>query len=114
MGCTGSQPATPVLYMQRNPLHRRYAWRSELMTVVERDALLTCPITHELFKDPVVAGDGFTYERAAIQRWMRRSSRSPMTNDDTLAGRQLLPNHVVRHLVAAVHEAAPRSESGVF
>lgn len=42
---------------------------------------LTCPITHTLPLDPVVAvGDGQVYERAAIERWMRCSDRSPMTN----------------------------------
>ncbi|XP_050096821.1 WD repeat, SAM and U-box domain-containing protein 1-like [Anopheles aquasalis] len=42
----------------------------------------TCPITHELMKDPVYAEDGFTYERAAIQEWFARDHPivSPMTN----------------------------------
>jgi hypothetical protein len=31
-------------------------------------------------EDPVVAMDGFTYERAAIEAWFRQSDRSPMTN----------------------------------
>ena len=26
-----------------------------------------CPISHELMKDPVVAGDGHTYERSCIE-----------------------------------------------
>jgi len=30
-----------------------------------------CPITYELFRDPVVASDGFTYERTAIEKWLR-------------------------------------------
>uniref|UniRef100_A0A182ILS3 Uncharacterized protein n=1 Tax=Anopheles atroparvus TaxID=41427 RepID=A0A182ILS3_ANOAO len=41
----------------------------------------TCPITHELMKDPVFAEDGFTYERAAIREWFTREKAvSPMTN----------------------------------
>ncbi|XP_058121391.1 uncharacterized WD repeat-containing protein alr2800-like [Anopheles ziemanni] len=41
----------------------------------------TCPITHELMKDPVFAEDGFTYERAAISEWFAREKAiSPMTN----------------------------------
>ena len=28
---------------------------------------LCCPISHELMKDPVVAGDGHTYERSCIE-----------------------------------------------
>lgn len=38
-----------------------------------------CPITHKLFEDPVVAQDGHTYERSAIEDWFRRSVSSPMT-----------------------------------
>jgi hypothetical protein len=30
---------------------------------------LICPITQELMRDPVVAEDGYTYEREAILRW---------------------------------------------
>ncbi len=29
-----------------------------------------CPITYQIFRDPVIAGDGYTYERAAIVRWI--------------------------------------------
>jgi len=28
---------------------------------------LCCPISHQLMEDPVVAGDGFTYERSCIE-----------------------------------------------
>lgn len=41
--------------------------REELAGEAPEEAL-ECPITHELMSDPVVAADGHTYERAAIQR----------------------------------------------
>ena len=38
---------------------------------------LYCPITHELFEDPcVLEGDGRTYERRAIEEWLRRGNRT--------------------------------------
>lgn len=40
-----------------------------------------CPITHEIMIDPVMASDGFTYERSAIERWLINSNKSPMTNE---------------------------------
>lgn len=48
-----------------------------------------CPITRELMTDPVVASDGFTYDRSAIENWLSLGRRtSPMTNallaDETL------------------------------
>jgi hypothetical protein len=40
-----------------------------------------CPITCDSFSDPVIAADGNTYERAAIQDWFNRChDKSPMTN----------------------------------
>lgn len=44
-----------------------------------------CPITYMVFRDPVVASDGFKYERAAIEAWFharrwRRGILSPNTN----------------------------------
>lgn len=38
-----------------------------------------CPITGDVMKDPVIAMDGYTYERTAIVEWLSRSGVSPMT-----------------------------------
>lgn len=45
-----------------------------------------CPISQELFEDPVKAVDGFTYERRSILRWYQIRKSSPSTGleiDDT-------------------------------
>ncbi|KAK9819277.1 hypothetical protein WJX81_005052 [Elliptochloris bilobata] len=42
--------------------------------------LCCCPITQELMHEPVTAADGFCYERAALENWLRRRPVSPMTN----------------------------------
>ncbi len=42
--------------------------------------LLSCPITQELFIDPVTARDGKVYERSAIVEAFKRNKRSPITN----------------------------------
>ncbi|XP_042683156.1 WD repeat, SAM and U-box domain-containing protein 1 [Centrocercus urophasianus] len=40
-----------------------------------------CPITRELMKDPVIAADGYSYEKEAIENWISNKRRSsPMTN----------------------------------
>ncbi|AWP13051.1 putative WD repeat SAM and U-box domain-containing protein 1-like [Scophthalmus maximus] len=40
-----------------------------------------CPITTELMKDPVIAADGYSYERESIETWIRgKNKTSPMTN----------------------------------
>jgi hypothetical protein len=60
-----------------------------------------CPITYVIMDDPVIAMDGYTYERLAIETWFRANQTSPMTNvvlDDTLT---LIPNFTMRSLIAS-------------
>ncbi|GMH36005.1 hypothetical protein BSKO_03873 [Bryopsis sp. KO-2023] len=54
-----------------------------------------CPITQDVMEDPVVASDGFTYERIAIQRWMTKTATSPMTRQ-RLQHRHLYTNMLLR------------------
>jgi len=46
-----------------------------------RDEFL-CPITQELLREPVVVSDGHTYEKAAIEKWLRSKNISPMTGEE--------------------------------
>lgn len=57
-----------------------------------------CPISYEILCDPVVAGDGHTYERETIELWFGQSSNSPLTGS-LLPHRHLLPNHAMRMAV---------------
>lgn len=58
-----------------------------------------CPITQEVMRDPVVAADGFTYERDAVMTafWNKRFV-SPMTNK-LLENETLIPNHTLRQIM---------------
>ena len=56
------------------------------------DDALICPITLELFHDPVLAQDGHTYERAAIEEWIRKNNTSPLTNQQ-ISSENLYPNY---------------------
>jgi len=61
-------------------------------------ANLLCPITHSLIQDPVIAEDGYTYERAAILKWVKEKGTSPMTREKiSLNG--LRPNRIVAALI---------------
>ncbi|KAL3135087.1 hypothetical protein ABBQ32_008032 [Trebouxia sp. C0010 RCD-2024] len=61
----------------------------------------TCPITHAVMWDPVVASDGYTYERAAIEEWLLRhpegQALSPMTQVPMT--RMVMPNIAVANLI---------------
>lgn len=50
-----------------------------------------CFNLQDVMRDPVIASDGFTYERSAIEGWLRKSNISPMTNL-TLPNTSLVPN----------------------
>ncbi len=60
--------------------------------------VILCPITTEIMVDPVVAADGHTYERKAIEAWLRNNNTSPKTNLQ-LKHKELIPNQAVRELV---------------
>jgi hypothetical protein len=57
-----------------------------------------CPITGDIMRDPVLTSDGFTFERRAIEAWLRLNNRSPMTNLP-LPNRGVLPNIALRQLI---------------
>lgn len=64
---------------------------------------LICPITHEPMRDPVVAADGFSYERCAIERWLATSNRSPTTNEP-LPHLSLVSNHAARMILDSLDD----------
>ena len=55
-------------------------------------------------KDPVICADGHTYERNAIEEWLRSNSRSPKTNQ-RLFSRDLIPNHALRCTIEGMKSA---------
>ena len=61
---------------------------------------LCCPITLKLFEEPVFAADGQTYERKAIEAWLKKAGNvptSPLTGEP-LKDRTLRPNFLARAL----------------
>ena len=57
-----------------------------------------CPITYEIMTDPVVSKEGITYERRAIQHWIRVNATSPATRNP-LSEADLRPNHALYLLI---------------
>lgn len=80
------------------------------METIEKDIVnamdaFLCPITREVMSDPVICADGHTYERNAIEHWLRSNSRSPQTNTN-LTSRVLIPNHAMRNAIESMRHQA--------
>jgi len=60
--------------------------------------VLVCPISLQLFQDPVVAEDGHTYEREAITEWIRLNGTSPLTRQP-LNIEALRPNFTLKQVI---------------
>jgi len=68
---------------------------------MDNNLLLQCPqhmqgpISYQRMVDPVVASDGFTYEREAIEKWINEGkTTSPMTQEEM--DTTLIPNQVMK------------------
>lgn len=53
--------------------------------------LFICPISQDVMKVPVIAEDGYTYERENITTWLQKKNTSPMTNE--IMGKLLISNY---------------------
>ncbi|CAN1177453.1 Putative E3 ubiquitin-protein ligase LIN-1 [Linum perenne] len=69
-----------------------------------------CPITTNIFSDPVTLETGQTYERQAIQEWLDRGNTTCPITRQKLSG-TLLPktNYVLKRLIASWLENNPAS-----
>ena len=69
-----------------------------------------CPITLQIMQDPVITADGHTYEREAIEEWLRTRTTSPSTGAP-LPHRVLTPSIALRQLIAEYESTAPRART---
>tara|TARA_B110000037_G_scaffold146063_1_gene165035 strand:+ start:149 stop:511 length:363 start_codon:yes stop_codon:yes gene_type:complete len=84
---------------------------ADVRAMEEAHGDIVCPMTLCLLRDPVMASDGHSYERAALQELFERNRNgttvSPMTRE-TLDPKILLPNHTLRKwLYANLSERTP-------
>lgn len=57
-----------------------------------------CPILYDVMKDPVVAEDGVTYERSAIETWLSTNQTSPY-HGSKLKHTDVVPNRTLKTLI---------------
>ena len=66
--------------------------------VMNIEKIIICPISHQIFLNPVNAPDGFTYEHNEIITWLEKNGTSPMTREK-MEIYKLSPNNLVKDLV---------------
>ncbi|CAF4731162.1 unnamed protein product [Rotaria sp. Silwood1] len=78
------------------------------MSSVDTQQYLICPLTLQLFNEPVTAEDGHTYERKAITEWITQHSTSPITKK-FLSINRLTPNCAIKDAVEAFKQQQAQS-----
>merc|ERR1712207_85549 len=58
-----------------------------------------CPITSELMAFPVIDSEGNTYERSAIETWIKKNGTSPITRSKLSSTNQLFKNNAIHKLL---------------
>jgi len=72
----------------------------QISELLEHD--LKCPISCEVFRDPVILRDGHTYERVDIEQWFDMGkTTSPLTNE-VINRPRFVPNRIVKNMVSAL------------
>ncbi|KAL9235624.1 hypothetical protein vseg_010369 [Gypsophila vaccaria] len=59
-----------------------------------------CPLSKQLFRDPVVVASGQTYDRAFIQKWLNSGHRICPLTQQVLSHSLLTPNYLVREMIS--------------
>ena len=74
-------------------------------SAARKHADFVCAITNDLMRDPVVAANGHSYERAAMERWMATPNghKDPLTGLP-LANTNLIPNHTLKKAILNAFE----------
>lgn len=61
--------------------------------------LFRCPISLDLFKDPVTLCTGQTYDRSSIEKWLAAGNLTCPVTMQKLHDPSIVPNHTLRHLI---------------
>ena len=96
--CIRRQSSAQAVAQVEHTAKRRLAWRPEVDVIVDKFPQWVCPLTLEVFRDPVVAADGHTYERASIESWLAIKGTSPL-NGEPLKHCFVADNVAVRSMI---------------
>jgi len=73
--------------------------------------LFRCPISLDLFADPVTLSTGQTYDRPFIEKWLADGNLTCPVTMQRLEDTSLVPNHTLRHFIGWWLLAGPAANS---
>ena len=82
-------------------------WNDQLRVIPDG---FICPITQDVMKDPVMLMDGHSYERKAIEDWLTRSGRSPLTNELLSDRTTLIENYALKSSIESFMKQNPHAK----
>lgn len=122
MGSGGAAAAAAAAAADEPPAAPPHDERGVFLPIQVWDEIqqaLRCSISYNLFRNPVVASDGHTYERVQIEEWFRRRNTSPFTREELdrdpgLQGMRprLFPNRTLQSLVNLLRVYIPGPDPG--
>jgi len=63
------------------------------------EVAISCPITKQVMSSAVVALDGHTYERQAIESWFATHGTTSPVTGRRIESKLLIPNHAIRNMI---------------
>ena len=76
------------------------------------EEFLTCPLTKQIYYNPVVAEDGYTYESIAFKDWVKYNKKSPVTGESIRS--LTIPNRRMKEIVEIYLEENPDNRTKQF
>lgn len=63
---------------------------------------LICPITHQVYRNPVTLNDGITYEYEAIKIWLSKNKTSPITKKNIVLNKNI--NYAILNMIQTLED----------
>ena len=73
---------------------------------VEVPSAFCCPLSRDIMNEPVVFGDGFSYELAYISEWALENETSPLTRE-RVSNKIMIPNLTLKNMIKEYREKNP-------
>jgi U-box domain len=86
--------AHAAVLLPHSHAHRKVA-DQQVWASMQAPEDLRCPITHSVFRSPVVTSVGTVYEEAAINKHLESSATDPLSNQH-IEDKRLIPVFVLR------------------